>query len=178
MGILRTYIQQSLYDGLQYTKGAVCDLLEKFGIACEEFPFKYFPEAKELPKNDWPGEDGNEVYTPKKVPMKAYDVEVTFIYKGNEANMRKDIKDFIQFLYGRNKDSVGASLFVFDEHVGFGRKDVRCTKVSNELFYNEDYDDEKLARFKVTFSVDDPITEVTATYDSEKNIQDLEISET
>ena len=173
MGILKTYIQQMHFDGTTYSKGVVVDLLDKFGIACEEFPFKLFPEAKELPQNDWPGEDGKEVYVPKEVPLKAYDIDVTFIYKGTEANMRKDIKDFILFLYGRNSGAAGASLAVFDEHIGFGRKDVRCTKVSNELFYNEDYDDEKLARFKVTFSVDDPMTEVTATYYEEGGVQKI-----
>lgn len=179
MGIRKTYIQQMNFDGLRYTKGVAVDLLEKFSIGCEEFPFKKYPEAKELPKRDWPGEDGVECYTPKQVPMKAYDIEVTFIYKGSESTMQKDIDDFIKFLYGRNEGATGARLAIYDEHVKIGRKDVRTLKVGNEFFYDEDYDEEKLAEFKVTFSVDDPTTEVTPKYtvkNGEKAIADLEFS--
>lgn len=181
MGILKTYIQQLSYNGLNYTKGVAVDLLEKFNIGCEEFPFKDKPEAKELPKRDWPGEDGVEVYIPKQVPMKAYEVEVTFIYKGTEETMQTDLKNFINFLYGRNEGATGARLAIYDEHVKIGRKDVRVLKVSNDFFYDEDWDDEKMAGFKVTFEVDDPVTEVTPKYtvkQGEKAIADLEFDTT
>lgn len=52
MEIRKLYIQQMDFDGLQYTKGISVDLLDKFNIGCEEFPFKKYPEAKELPKRD------------------------------------------------------------------------------------------------------------------------------
>lgn len=181
MEIRKLNIQQMDFDGLQYTKGIAVDLLDKFNIGCEEFPFKKYPEAKELPKRDWPGEDGVESFVPKKIPMKAYDIEVTFIYKGTEATMQKDIDDFIMFLYGRNEGATGSILAIYDEHVKIGRKDVRCQKVHNELYYDEEYDDEKIAKFKVIFSVDDPITEVTPKYtirEGAKVISDLEFDTT
>ncbi len=168
MGIKKTYIQQLSYDGLTYTKGVVVDLLEKFNVGCEIFPFKVLPEAKELPKRDFPGEDGVEVYIPDKIPMKAYEIEVVFIYKGTEATMQEDLNNFIKFLYGRNSNATGGRLAIFDEHVKIGRKDVRCLKVSNDFFYDEDWDDDKLAGFKVTFEVDDPVTEVTPIYSVEQ----------
>ena len=173
---LRTYIQQlSLIDN-NYTKGDVVDLLETFKIGCENFPYKNYPEAKDLPTHDWPGEDGIDVFVPDTIPMKDYELEVTFIYSGTEQDMRTDIDNFVKFLYGRNSGAVGARLAIFDEHVGLGRKDVRVKKVGNDFFYDEDWDDDKLAGFKVTFHVDDPTTEVVPTYavrDGERVAVDL-----
>ena len=38
----------------------VKDSLAHFGIVCTEFPFKPGGETKDLPKRDWPDEDGED----------------------------------------------------------------------------------------------------------------------
>ena len=45
----------------------VKDSLVHFGIVCTEFPFKPGGETKDLPKRDWPDEDGEDTYIPDQL---------------------------------------------------------------------------------------------------------------
>ena len=165
----KTYVQQISFDGLTYTQGSVVDLLSTFNVVCQEFPFKKNPKPKYLPTRDWAGEDGLDVYIPDTLPVKHYDVEVTFLYKGTDVAMRTDINNFIDFLYGRikgnNSDTVKSGrLAIYNEHTGIGRKDIVVNEVENEIFYLTDSDPDAVAKFKIKFTVYDPTTEVTPTY--------------
>ena len=169
MAVYNTYIEQLSFDGNTYSGGAVIDLLRTFNIICQEFPFKKNPKPKDLPTRDWAGSDGLDVYIPKTLPMKHYDVDVDFLYVGTEENIRTDISNFIDFIYGRKKgnenDTVKSGrLAIYNEHVGMGRKDVVVSDVDNEIFYCSDEDPDAVAKFKVRFTVYDPTTEVTPTY--------------
>lgn len=185
MSVYRTYIQQLTYDGRNYTRGSVVDLLERFHIISQEFPFMKNPKPKDLPTRDWAGEDGLDVYIPDNIPMKDYETEVTFLYVRNTSDngnsgiigetaeetrdrlMRKDITDFLSFLYGRIGSGVpgdtvqSGRLAVYDELTGIGRKDVVVAEVDNELFYVSDNDSDVVVKFKVKFTVYDPTTDVT-----------------
>lgn len=176
MDIYKTYIQQLRYDGLQYTKGSVVDLLNMYHIAAQEFPFKTFHMNKDLPTRDWAGEDGLDVYIPDVIPAKEYEIEVTFLYKGDEKNIREDISDFIKFINGRNEGGIGGRLAIYNEHTGIGRKDVVVSEVENEIFYLTEDDPDAVAKFKVKFMVYDPTTEVTPSYitvNQQKVVSDL-----
>ena len=48
MAIYKTYIQQLSYDGTDYTKGSIVDLLTAYKIICQDFPFKKNPKPKDL----------------------------------------------------------------------------------------------------------------------------------
>jgi len=167
MAIYKTYVQQLGFDGKTYTKGTVVDLLERFNIACQEFPYKRLPKPKDLPTRDWAGDDGLDVYIPTGgLPAKSYDIEVEFIYVGTEETMRNDLIMFIDFLNGRTPGGINDSvqsgrLAIYDEHVQMGRKDVAVSEIDNELYYRSEYDGDKVARFKVKFTVYDPSTEVS-----------------
>lgn len=167
MTIYKTYVQQLGFDGETYTKGSVVDLLNKFNIACQEFPYKRNPKSKDLPTRDWAGEDGLDVYIPEGgLPTKSYDIDVEFIYVGTEESMREDLAAFIDFITGRAKadprnEVQSGRLAIYDEHVQMGRKDVVVSEIDNELYYRSDFDNDKVARFKVKFNVYDPTTEVT-----------------
>lgn len=172
-----TYIQQIKPNGSSYSKGSVVNLLTKYNIACQEFPFKKHPKIKELATNDWFDEDGLEVYMPDTPKVSHYDIDVTFLCKGvatgtgvsartAEQNLRDNVGAFIDFLRGRAKgastDTVqSARLAIYDEYVGMGRKDVVATEIDNQLFYIRDTAVDALAQFKVKFTVYDPVTEVT-----------------
>lgn len=164
MTIYKTYIQQLDYNGIEYKKGEVVDLLKTYKIICQEFPFKKNPRAKELPTRDWAGADGLDVYIPKELPIKHYDMEVDFLYVGSEATIRTDLTAFIDFLYGRNLGAIGSRLAIYNEHTGIGRKDVVVSEIDDEIFYLTDYDPDALAKFKVKFTVYDPTTTVSPTY--------------
>ena len=176
MEIFKTYIQQLSYDGTTYSKGSVVDLLTAYKIICQDFPFKKNPKPKDLPTRDWAGEDGLDVYVPDKLPMKSYDIDVTFLYVGTEQNIRTDISDFIDFLSGRKKgdnaDTVESGrLSIYNEYVGMGRKDVVVSDIDNEILYCSDADPDAVAKFKVKFTVYDPTTEVTPTYGTYDGVQ-------
>ena len=165
MAIYKTYIQQLSYDGSNYTKGSIVDLLTAYKIICQDFPFKKNPEPKDLPTRDWAGADGLDVYVPDKIPMKSYDIDVTFLYVGTEQTIRTDISNFLDFICGRikanNSDTVKSGrLAIYNEYVGMGRKDVVVSEIDNE-FYMTDCDPDAVARINVKFTVYDPTTEVT-----------------
>ena len=160
----RTYIQQLSYDGTCYTKGSVVDILDSFNIVAQEFPFKKFPKAKDLPTRDWAGDDGLDVYVPQFLPIKEYEIEVTFLYKGTDETIRGDLSDFINFLYGRNAGSVGSRLAIYNEYTGIGRKDVVVSEIGDEVFDVSDYDPDAVGGFKVKFNVFDPVTDVEPEY--------------
>lgn len=164
-----TYVQQISFNGTTYTQGSVVDLLSAFKIICQEFPFKKNPKPKDLPTRDWAGEDGLDVYIPEQLPIKHYDMEVTFLYVGTEQTIRTDLNNFIDFLYGRvkgnNADTVQSGfLAIYNEHTGMGRKNIVVNEVENEIFYLTDSDTDAIAKFKIKFTVYDPTTEVTPTY--------------
>lgn len=162
-------IQQQSYDGSTYSNiGSMVDTQARFRIACQEFPFKDLPDIKELPKRDWHDENGDDVYIPTDgFKFKAYDVDATFIYVGTESSIRSDIKNFIDFLYGRidssgNSRSGGVVLAIYDEYTQTGRRGVIVNSVDNTLYWNVDYDPDAIATFKVKFHVADPVTRLNS----------------
>lgn len=175
MAVSKTYIQQLSYNGLTYTKGRVADLLSEFGIACREFPFVKNPEPKDLPTQDWAGEDGLDIYIPQgaPIPVKHYDLEAEFLYKGTEVTMQHDINAFLDFLYGRNDGSVGARLAIYNEYTRTGRKDVVVAQVDTDAYYCEDWDPDAVAAFKIKFTVYDPVTEVVPVFGQDGSVTDL-----
>ena len=178
MSSVNTYIQQLKFDGSTYTKGSVINLLDKFKIICQDFPFKILPEPKDLPERDWPDEHGVDVYVPNAIPMKPYTTDVTFLYVGDDETIRTDISDFINYLYGiikgSSEDTVQSGrLAIYNDYTGIGRKDVIVSKVDNELFFDNSSDPDAVAKFKVTFKVCDPVTEVTPVINGQNVVTDL-----
>lgn len=156
----RFYIQQITFNGIAYTKGEFADSLDDFGIACKEWPFKLYPEAKDVAETDYTDEHGKDAYIPSHAVLKDYDIESEFIVNGTSlSDVQTKIKTFFDFLYGFNSGG-SARLAAYDEHTGIGRKDIRLVEVDNDLWWNDDSDDEKIAIFKVKFHVYDPKTDV------------------
>lgn len=174
MDIPKTYIQQTSYDGSSYTKGAVVDILDSYNIGCVEFPFETAPKSQKLAEREWFGEDGKDVFIPAAgVPLEDYDLEVEFVYKGTVETIGSDMKGFLNFIRGRNSGAVGGRLTVYDEHVGFGRKDVVVDEVDPQMYKADDSDPDALFDFKVKFHVYDPSTEVTVSTGTDGMIKDL-----
>ena len=63
-------------------------------------------------------------------------------------------------MYGRNDGAIGGRLAVYDEYTKLGRKDIHLTEVSEDIYYDVDYDDEQCAKFKIKLTVEDPSTDV------------------
>lgn len=160
--IPRTYIQQTKYDGIGYTKGDVVDILEKYNVGCVSFPFKTAPKTQKLPEREWYGEDGKDVFVRDGgLPLEDYDVEAEFIYKGTLDRIGSDVPAFLDFIRGRNDGAVGGRLTVYDEYAGFGRKDVVVDEVDPQMYKADSSDPDAIFDFKVKFHVYDPATVVT-----------------
>ena len=151
--------------------GDVVDSQRLWNIVCQECPFKHLPETKDLPKRDWFDEDGDDVYIPTDgIKIKAYDMDVQFLYVGEEADMSTNLKGFIDFICGRTNIINGSIvttnvtrsvlLKVYDEYTKTGRQGVYVQSVDNELYFFNDVSVDAIAQFKVKFRVTDPVTEI------------------
>ena len=155
-------IQQQTLSGTTYTAvSSVVDTQAVYHVVCQEFPFKYLPETKDLPKRDWYDEDGEDVYIHSDgLRFKAYDMEVKFLYVGSQEQMKNELKSFIDFICGKN---TGGSplLAVYDEYTQTGRRGVYVQAVDNDLIVYDDRNSDVVAQFKVKFRVTDPNTDIT-----------------
>lgn len=157
----KTYIQQTSYNGSQYTKGEVVDIAEKYGCVVVEFPPLFPKEMDEIASRKWAGEDGCDIYIPERPSVKEFDVDITFGFVSREASVVSQISSFIRFITGRNEGATGGRLTIYDTRRGMGRKDMYVKEIDNDLDYHEDYDDDVAYSFKVKFAVCDPTTDIT-----------------
>ena len=181
MAAHRLFIMQTSFDGLTYTKGTPIDTLASYNVVCKEFPFKLYPETKDVVTNNWRGSHGLDVYIPAENKIKDYDIDVQFLYLGTHAQMRTQIEQFFKFLHGLagpvvisgNSTTVtppaGARLAIYDEYTQIGRKDVRVASIEPGGWWDmPDFDTDAIADFKVRFHVYDPVTDVTPVLSSNK----------
>lgn len=145
----------------------VKDLFADFSMGCVAFPFKLSGEVKELPTDDYPDEDGEDTFIPSNLVLKAYDLDVDFSYKGN--NAERDVSGFIDYLLGY--DGNGASLKVYNPYTNIGRHKIYITSY-NEPEYNRS-DEGEVANFSVAFRVTDPRTRIVPVYDEDNNVTRL-----
>lgn len=136
----------------------VVDTFDNWGIVCKEFPFQLYGEAKELPKNDWLDEDGDDEYIPSELKIAAYEVDVEFVYKGAANTANVNIKAFLDYLTGRG--GTGAELMVYDTYTKIGRQSVRYVNVDDDVFWRQEEGGDVVV-FVVTFKVNDPVTDIT-----------------
>lgn len=171
-------VQQQTHNGSSYGDlGDVVDTQATFGIVCQECPFKYLPESKDLPRRDWPDEHGEDVFIPSDgIKFQAYDMDVKFLYVGKESEMPVNLKRFMKFMYGHmniiNRSFVtgdnlskNVTLKIFDEYTSIGRIGCIVKSVDDELYFFNDSNIDAIAQFKVKFRVTDPVTGVTLVND-------------
>lgn len=156
----RLLIQQTSYNGVEYTKGPVVDTLDRWGIVCSESPFRIHGDPKDAVTRDWLDEHGVDAYIPKESYLKSFTAEFTFLCTGSVDDVRANMGDFFKFLCGAGSDSVGARLVIYDEYNKVGWKDVRYKSHNPDALLMYDVLD-VVSKFKVTFDVFDPATEVT-----------------
>jgi hypothetical protein len=51
-----------------------------------------------VPSNDWFDENGKEVFLPDKLPIKAYETTIEFVFKGTKGTAGTKIKSFLDYL--------------------------------------------------------------------------------
>ncbi len=164
----RLYIKQTPFDGVSYDYSApVVDTYTQWGIVCAESPYKRYGEPQNIASRVWFDDDGSDVYIPEYVTSKSYDAEFTFLCVGTESDVKGNVLAFHKYLLGKTGADGGASkgarLLLYDDFNGIGWKDVYLKSFSSEALVMDNGDDEVKLKFKMTFSVNDPVTPITRT---------------
>lgn len=146
-----TLLFQKMKDG-----SGVKDSLTDFGVVCTNIPFMPKGEAKELAKNDWPDESGEDTYIPEVIPTQAYDWEIEMAYKGALKSCYTNIKAFTDYLTGR--DGSGGAMKVYSSYTGVGRQNVHYQNIGDFEFTKSNIDE--VLTFTLTLRVTDPDTDV------------------
>jgi len=153
-------IQKQIYDGTGYTNvGDVVDVYQTYHVLCQEMPFMHKPKTKELATRDWKDEDGEDVFISKDgLQFQAYDIDVTFLYDGVEADMSSDLRNFIDYISNCSGSTAGVMLAIYDEYTKIGRRGIYVKDISNDMYFYDDVNPNAIASFKVKFRVTDPVT--------------------
>lgn len=139
------------------------DSMEKWGIGCRDFPFVLDGGSKDLAARDWPGLDGEDVFIPEELPLKAYDLEVKMVYVGPLSKSYDSIVAFRDYLTGA--DGLGASIRIYNSHTRIGRRGCYWLDMSNPVFSKEE--DEEVLQFTLKIRVPDPKTKVVAQFSAD-----------
>lgn len=135
---------------------AVKELGEDFDFYETESKFYGGGAVKDVAKRDWHDEDGDDEFVPEEQKYKAYEMEVSFGYKGdmNTANAKlKALKDYLN----------GGTMKVYDSYNRIGRQGVRFEEISNDAELVRDETDGDILIIKVRLKVNDPVTDITLT---------------
>ena len=152
----------AIYFKKMKDNASVVDTLDNWDIVCKDFPFKLYGDAKELPVRNWKDKDGDDEYIPSVLPIEAYEMEVEFAYKGDMNSANEKIREFLDYLTGR--DGTGAEFSVYDTYTRIGRQHVRYVGVEEDVFFRGKksstygYD---VVVFVVKMKVNDPVTDIT-----------------
>nr|DAR09477.1 MAG TPA: hypothetical protein [Caudoviricetes sp.] len=149
----------------------VKETVADFDIYCASMPFKLYSDAKDLSKRDWYDEHGEDEYIPEEgLKLKSYTIDVTFCCKGDKNSSNIKIKKFLDYLTGN--DGSGVELKMYCTWTKIGRKSVRFTKLNDDARLVRDDDGDVLV-FKVSFKVNDPITDISPIVNGMNVITDL-----
>lgn len=141
----------TLYMQLTADDSEVKDSFSDFGFAVSEIPWPD-EEAKAVATRDWPDEDGEDAYIPPTgLVLKAYDLTVEFVYKGEAGTAYSAYKALRGYL-------ISGELKIYDPYWKRGCKGVWVKKLGNLEPFRTNADEGVSA--KVTFRVGDPKTEV------------------
>lgn len=153
------------------TETAVINSETSYGMVVSEIPFHFAGGVKAPYSNDWKDEHGTEVYLPDAgLKFEAYDMEVTFLYRGPRVTgntvttFSQDLRSFLSYLTGQ--DGNGSRLTIYDTYNNVGRQDVYVKSVSPDVFVRQPLNtgsDEEVAKFSITFTVCDPVNDITLT---------------
>lgn len=142
-------------DGKSSVKSSLAD----FGFVATEIPFPEI-ETKELTAQSFPEEHGELVYFPPRLQVQAYDLAVTFIYKGDVGSGYKDYKALRDYLLGITDGCT--QLNIYDTYQFIGRKDVYLKKISDPKFGRDNMHD--YLYVKTTFRVTNPLDDIYLEY--------------
>ena len=99
--------------------------------------------------------------------MKSYDLNISFVWEGNDSDWKQTLDAFISFLKG-------GRLCYYDEFVKNGRKDVVLKRFEHDALYRNSMDGITIFSVSASFLVGDPKTNVLPTVNQQGQITGLE----
>lgn len=139
------------------------ETIKDFFLYCVSTPFKICGKAKDIPVTDFKDEDGKVAFHPAVLKMDSYEMDVEFGYKGEKKTANQYINNFIKYLTGR--DGTGTALSMYNTYTLIGRQDVMFKELHDDATLVRDGDGDILI-FKITFTVNDPVTDVLPAYEN------------
>lgn len=150
MGYYKFYIQK------ETTGAEVYELGEKFGFYETSCNFYGGGAVKDVPSRNWYDEDGDDEYVPTAQKFKAYEMEVSFGYKGSQFTANTALQSLKSYLSG-------GTMKVYDTYNRIGRQNVRFMEISDDATLVRNSDDGDILIVKIKFKVNDPVTDVVLT---------------
>ncbi len=151
-------------DSMVYEKAF--DTLADYGLFIKHSPYKAYPSIKNLISQDWPDENGEDVWLPVTgMVTKAYDYDVEFIYYADDGLATDNIRAFCDKIKWK-------WLQIYDTYSKMGRKAVYVAEFDPDPPFKrrrlkvEDGEAPKIrdyVSFKVKFKINDPNTDIVLT---------------
>lgn len=130
----------------------------EWGMIAKTNPFPALPTPKELYKNEWKDENGDDEYN-NKMYYESFEFDVQFYVKTVGVNAEATLLSQIEAFFEKIKEG---EFMIFDSYTGLGRKKVRYAGFNSDE-YKRRYkatSDWARAIFSITFKVNDPITRI------------------
>lgn len=134
------------------------DVLNEFGFWTKDIPFPLSGEVKGVDSNDYFDEDGDQEWAQKRLRLKAYNMDVTWIARGSKDELLAMFEKFRSYLLGI--EGTGTTFILYSERHHIGMKDVRLNKIYDDVVYDDIDDDHFILQIKMQFKVNDPVSRV------------------
>lgn len=150
---LPLYIKVAKYRGGAYKADMEYedpfDTKDSYGLLVQHVPFTIRPKTKNLVKQTWLDEDGDDVFLSETgAKCEAYDWKVDFVYLHNDGMSHVRIADFVNRINGR-------WLKIHDTYTQTTRSGVYVSEFDQEPRFKR-RGDQDLVIFSVTFRVNNP----------------------
>ena len=133
-------------------------------------PFGPMPSSKELSKNEWADEDGDDEYIPERLAISGYSMTVKLGFKGDKNSANASLRKMLGYLTGA--DGSGVEMKYYCDYTKEGRSGVRFVKINDDAELVRD-DDGDILVVSVELNVNAPMSDITYTTDSDGNIVSL-----
>lgn len=159
-----------LYFQKMRTGSPVVESIAAWGMYCMSIPFGPMTSSKELSKNEWADEDGDDEYIPERLAISGYSMTVKLGFKGDKNSANASLRKMLGYLTGA--DGSGVEMKYYCDYTKEGRSGVRFVKINDEAELVRD-DDGDILVVSVELKVNAPMSDITYTTDSDGNIVSL-----
>lgn len=139
---------------------AIKDLRTDFEFVCCEGPdYAALNRVKELSKNTWLDEDGDDMYIPSQMKIQAGTLKVPIGYTGARGTGKVKLKDLVKWLLGRGGNALTSEgIWLYSPFVDEGFAKVTLLEVGEpEYGYLGQYE---ILETTLTFTIPDPFDNV------------------